>query len=214
MKFISLLEIIGTIAFAISGALLAIKKDMDYYGIVFSAIITSVGGGIVRDILINKDLPSALSNPIFIIISIISALLTIIFYKKIIHLNKLLLISDAIGLGAFTAIGAQVAITNQIYHPIVIIILALLTGTGGGAIRDVFAKEIPYVFHKEVYAVASLLGSIFYIILNKYMGNKIALYGCFAITLIIRIFCLKKNIHLKKVSRDDRKEEIHVEHIS
>lgn len=147
-----MVEIIGTIAFAISGALLAIKKDMDYYGIVFSAIITAVGGGIVRDVLINESLPTSLANPIYIIISIVSAGLTIIFYKKVIYLNKILLISDTIGLGAFTAIGAQVAIMNDLYQPFVIITLAVLTGTGGGVIRDVFAKEIPFVFQKEVYA--------------------------------------------------------------
>lgn len=202
MGFFSLVEIIGTIAFAMSGAMLAIIKDMDYYGIVFSAIITSVGGGIVRDIIINNNIPSAFSNPIYIIISIISALLTIIFYKKIIHMNKILLISDTIGLGAFTAIGAQVAISNNITHPIVIIILAILTGTGGGAIRDVFAKEIPFVFQKEIYAVASMLGALLFIILNKYIGNGVALYGCFALTVIVRWFCLKKNIHLKKVSKE------------
>ena len=186
-----------------SGAMLAIIKNMDYYGIVFSAVITSVGGGIVRDILINKNLPNAFSNPIYIIISIISAALTIIFYKKVIHLNKILLISDTIGLGAFTAIGAQVAISNNISRPLVIIILAVLTGTGGGAIRDVFAKEIPFVFQKEVYAVASMLGAILYIILNKYVGSEAALYGCFAATVIIRWYCIKMNIHLKKVSKEE-----------
>lgn len=203
MELILVLEIIGTIAFAMSGAMLAILKDMDYYGIVFSAIITSVGGGIVRDIIINQNLPTAFSNPIYIIISIASAALTIIFHKKIIQLNSLLLITDTIGLGAFTAIGAQVAIKNDLSQPIVIIIFAILTGTGGGAIRDVFAKEIPFVFQKEVYAVASMLGAVLYIVLYKYIGYEVALYGCFSFTVLIRWYCLKKNIHLKKVPKDD-----------
>lgn len=214
MKFLSFLGILGTVAFAISGALLAIKKDMDYFGIVFSAITTSVGGGIIRDILINKDLPAALSDPIYIIISIISALITIFFYNKVLCMNKLLLITDAIGLGAFTAIGSQIAITSGITHPIVIIILAILTGTGGGVIRDVLAKEIPFIFQKEVYAVASMLGSLLFIILNKYIGNEAALYGCFTLTVVIRIYCMKKNIHLKKVSKENQGKEVHIKHIS
>lgn len=202
MEFISMVEIIGTVAFAMSGALLAIEKDMDYYGIAIFAIITSVGGGIVRDILINKNLPVSLTNPIYIIISIVSAALVIIFYKKFIHLSKVLQIFDAIGLAAFTAIGAEVAISNGLNQPFVIITLALLTGTGGGVLRDVFAKEIPYVFRKEVYAVASFFGAIMFIVIYEFIGNELALYASFSFTLLIRLFCIKKNIHLKKVSRD------------
>ena len=201
MEFISIVEIIGTVAFAMSGALIAIEKELDYYGIVFLAIITSVGGGIVRDILINKSLPSSLANPIYMIISIFSAALVIIFYKKIIHLSKVLQLFDAIGLGAFTAIGADVAIRNGLHQPFVVITLALLTGTGGGVLRDVFAKEIPYIFHVEVYAVASIFGAILFIVIYKVVGNEVALYVCFAITLLIRLFCMKKDIHLKKVEK-------------
>lgn len=206
MEFMSIVEIIGTVAFAISGALLAIEKEMDYYGISFFAIITAVGGGIVRDILINKSLPASLANPTYIIISIFSAVLAILFYKNIIHLGKVLRICDAIGLGAFTAIGAEVAIRNGLHQPFVIITLAVLTGTGGGVLRDVFAKEIPFVFHKEVYAMASILGAILYIVIYKYVGMKTALYTCFAITTVIRMICMKKNIHLKKVIKDNKED--------
>lgn len=202
MELIFFVEIIGTVAFAMSGALLAINKKMDYYGIVFFAIITAVGGGIVRDILINKNLPSSLANPIYIIISIISAGVVIMFYKRILHLGKVLQYLDAIGLGAFTAIGAEVAIRNGLHQPFVIITLAVLTGTFGGVLRDVFAKEIPYVFLKEVYAMASIFGAILFIVMYQVVGNEAALYTCFAITLLIRLICMKKDIHLKKVLKD------------
>ena len=188
MDFFTIVEIVGTIAFAMSGALAAIDKELDYYGIAFFSIITSVGGGIVRDIVINKSLPASLANPIYILISIFSAAFVIIFYKKIIHLSKVLQIFDAIGLGAFTAIGAEVAIRNLFYQPFVIIALALLTGTGGGLLRDVFAKEIPFVFRKEIYAVASIVGAIIFILLYKVVGNEVASYACFAITVLIRLF--------------------------
>lgn len=200
MAFITIVEFIGTIAFAMSGALRAIEKEMDYYGIVVFGITTSVGGGIIRDILINKELPVSLANPIYIIVSILAAFLVIIFYQAIIRFNQILNIFDAIGLGAFTAIGAEVAVVNGFEQPFVIIILAVLTGTGGGTLRDLFANTIPYVFHKEVYAVASILGAIVFIITYNFIGNNIALYLAFAITLLIRLFCIKKDIHLKKVS--------------
>ena len=204
MGFISIVELIGTIAFAISGALMAIEKELDYYGIVFFAIITAVGGGIVRDMLINENLPAALENPLYVIVSIVSAVGVIFFYRKIIVYTNLLLIFDAVGLAAFTAIGAEVAIKNSLNMPFVIITLALLTGTGGGILRDVFAKEIPFVFRKEIYAVASIIGAACFIIIGEFSGNNtVALYSCFGITLMIRFGCMKNDIHLKKVKKEE-----------
>ena len=201
MEFISIVEIIGTIAFAVSGALTAIEKKLDYYGIIIFAVITAVGGGIVRDILIDENLPSSLNNPIYMVISIISAGMVILYYSRIIKFEKVLQLFDAIGLGAFTAIGAEVAIGNGLYQPFVIITLAVLTGTGGGVIRDVFAKRIPFVFREEVYAVASIIGAILFIGIYKFAGNEAAVYACFAVTLSIRLLCMKMNIHLNKVDK-------------
>ena len=204
MEFISIVELVGTVAFAVSGALLAIEKELDYYGIAFFAIITAVGGGIIRDMLINADLPAALENPLYVLISIASAAVVIIFYRKIILYTNILQIFDAIGLAAFTAIGAEVAIQNNMDMPFVIITLALLTGTGGGILRDVFAQEIPFVFRKEIYAMASIIGAVCFILIGKFSGNHIvALYACFGITLIIRLVCMKKDVHLKKVKKED-----------
>jgi len=202
MEFISIVDIIGTIAFAMSGALRAIEKEMDYYGVAVFGITTAVAGGTIRDILINKDLPVSLANPIYLIISILSAFLVILFYKKIIRFNQILNIFDAVGLAAFTAIGSEVAVNNGYTQPFIIIVLAVMTGTGGGTLRDLFANEIPYVFHKEVYAVAAVIGSVFFIITYRTVGNNAALYTAFAVTFLIRLFCMKKDIHLKRVSKD------------
>ncbi|MGP3779002.1 trimeric intracellular cation channel family protein [Halanaerobium saccharolyticum] len=202
MEFISIVDIIGTIAFAMSGALRAIEKEMDYYGIAVFGITTAVAGGTIRDILINKDLPVSLANPIYLIISILAAFFVILFYKKIIRFNQILNIFDAVGLAAFTAIGSEVAVNNGYTQPFIIIVLAVMTGTGGGTLRDLFANEIPYVFHKEVYAVAAVIGSIFFIITYQTVGNKAALYTAFAVTFLIRLFCMKKDIHLKRVSKE------------
>jgi uncharacterized membrane protein YeiH len=107
-----------------------------------------------------------------------------------------------LGLAAFTAIGAEVATRNNLDLPLVVITLALLTGTGAGVLRDVFAKEIPFVFRKEIYAVASIIGAVSYIIIGELSGNNtVALYSCFGITLLIRLGCMKKDVHLKKVKK-------------
>lgn len=203
MELIQLLEIIGTVAFAISGALLAIDKNMDYYGIIISAIINAVGGGIMRDILINQNLPSSLANPQNIIISILTAICVILFYKHVIRLKRMLILADTIGLGAFTAIGTEIAIRNDFNQPLVIITLAILTATGGGMLRDIFAKETPRVFQKEIYAVAALLGATLTIIINRFVSSEVALYACLIFTILIRFICIKKNIHLKKVIKDN-----------
>lgn len=201
MEFISAVEIIGTVAFAVSGALTAIEKRLDYYGIIIFAIITSIGGGVVRDTLINRTLPASLDNPFYVVISVLSAVFVIVFYDRIHILSRVLPVFDALGLGAFTAIGAEVAVKSGHNEPFVIITLAVLTGTGGGVLRDVFAQEIPYVFRKEVYAVASIIGALLFIILYETTGYQSAIYGCFAATLLIRLFCMKKNLHLKTVER-------------
>lgn len=202
MEFISVVELVGTVAFAVSGALVAIDKELDYYGIIFLAIITAVGGGIIRDMLINENLPTALENPLYVLVSLASAAVVIIFYRKIVLYANILQIFDAIGLAAFTAIGAQVAVENGYGAPFVVITLALLTGTGGGTLRDVFAKEIPFVFRKEIYAVAVIIGAVCFMISGQLSGNNtVALYTCFGITLLIRLGCMKLDIHLKKVGK-------------
>ena len=171
MNFISLMELIGTVAFAVSGALVAIEKKLDYYGIVLLAIVTAVGGGIIRDIIINLPLPVALSDPTYIVICIVTAAVVIMFYKWVKKIHSLVVIFDAVGLAAFTAIGAEAALNNDVYTPFVVITLALLTGTGGGVIRDMFAREIPFVFKKEVYATASLAGAVAFLIAYPYLGE-------------------------------------------
>jgi len=112
MELLSIMELVGTVAFAVSGGIVAIEKGLDYYGITFLAIITAVGGGVIRDIIINVDLPVALANPIYVIISIISAFVVIGFYRHIVKHKKTLVFCDAVGLAAFTAIGAEVAVNN------------------------------------------------------------------------------------------------------
>ncbi|QHI72803.1 trimeric intracellular cation channel family protein [Aminipila terrae] len=201
MEFISLMELIGTVAFAAAGALVAIDKELDYYGISIFAIITAVGGGIVRDVMINVPVPVSLANPLYIIISLITTAVVIIFYKRIVKYQNVVMFCDAIGLAAFTAIGAEVALVNDVYMPFVVITLAVLTGTGGGVIRDAMCGDVPYVFKKEVYAVASIFGAVIFMAIYPYFGKHVAVYASFGATLAIRLISMKFNLHLKKVAK-------------
>ena len=205
MSFISLMELIGTVAFAVSGALVAIEKKLDIYGVTFLAIITAVGGGIIRDIIINLPLPVALSDPIYVLISIATAAVVICFYKWVKKINGLVVVFDAVGLAAFTAIGAKAALSNDVYTPFVVITLALLTGTGGGVLRDLFAREIPFVFRKEVYATACIIGAVAFLLSYPHVGTEGAMYICFGVTLAIRLICVKFNWNLATVRIDETK---------
>lgn len=208
MNIISLMEIIGTVAFAVSGALVAIEKKLDHYGIAILAMITAVGGGIIRDVLIGLKLPAALENPMYVLISLGTAVLVIGCYKWITKYRNILLLFDAIGLAAFTAIGAEAALSHHVYTPFVVITMATLTGTGGGVLRDVFAKEIPFVFQKEVYAVASIIGACGFMAAYYVLKDaKAAMYISFGITLIIRLVAIKMNWHLAKVRQIEERDE-------
>lgn len=206
MSFISLMELIGTVAFAVSGALVAIEKKLDIYGVTFLAIITAVGGGIIRDIIINLPLPVALADPVYAVICIVTAAVVICFYKWVKKINGLVVVFDAVGLAAFTAIGAKAALSNDVYTPFVVITLALLTGTGGGVLRDLFAREIPFVFRKEVYATACIIGALAFLMAYPYTGVNGAMYICFGVTLAIRLICVKFNWNLATVRIDETKE--------
>jgi len=188
MDFILIVEIIGTIAFAISGALAAIEHDLDHYGI-------------IRDVLINEALPVALKDPVYIIVSIAAAIVVILFYKEIKKHRNTLQFFDAIGLAAFTAIGAAAAVRNHIELPFVVLTLAVLTGTGGGTIRDVFVREVPFVFRKEIYAVASIIGALCFLLCYQFFSDTVAIYVTVALTFIIRILSIKFDLHLKQVRK-------------
>lgn len=196
MILINIFEIAGTIAFAISGALIGIEKKLDLFGVVFLAVTTSVGGGIFRDIIIGNVPPVAFVKPVYCIVSVISSFITFMLYKKIIRLKNIIFIFDAIGLGVFTAIGSNAALAHNNNHPFLVISMGLITGVGGGLLRDVFVKDIPYVFRKEIYAVASLAGSFGFYLVHLAAANMVPLYVCFIITFVTRILSVRFDINL------------------
>lgn len=209
MFLLNSFEIIGTIAFAISGALIGIEKKLDLFGIIFLAITTAVGGGIFRDIIIGSTPPTAFVNPTSCIISIITALVVFFFYEKINKLEKIIIISDALGLGVFTAIGCKTAILHSANNAFIVITMGLSTGVGGGILRDVLVKNVPFILKKEIYAVASIAGSLCFYYINRYFPDIISLYICCAIVIIIRILSIvyKLNLPVRKIKTNNNSEE-------
>ena len=165
--FTFILEIIGTVAFASSGAMLAIEKKMDIFGVNILGATTAVGGGIMRDVILGVTPPTAFAQPVYILFAIItSTLLFAIVYTNpdIIHskiknkfYDKVMLWCDTVGLGIFTVVGIQTAsrhVTDD--NAFFFLFIGVLTGVGGGVIRDIMASETPYILVREVYASASI----------------------------------------------------------
>ena len=205
-----IMEFLGTIAFAISGAIVGIEKRMDVLGIMVLGLITAVGGGIIRDIIIGITPPLSFRDQTNIIISICTVVIFIIDhissgnpstqrYSRI--YDELLFLSDSVGLGIFTVLGINVGIKSVFKGTFLLyVVLGVLTGTGGGILRDMMANEIPAIFKKRIYALASIIGGICYLLLLNVMNRYVSMLLSVAIIIFIRYFSKIKNLNLPRIS--------------
>ena len=191
------LEVIGTVAFSAAGALVGIKKRLDIFGVAMLAVTTAVGGGILRDTLIGNIPPLAFRNPLFIFISLAIAGVVSIFVKQVARQQRLLNFCDALGLGAFTATGASLALAQD--SVLLVVTVGVVTGTGGGVLRDIFVREIPLIFHTEIYAVAAAVGAASFYGMQLLMPVDMALYLACLITVTIRLLSLHFDINLPRI---------------
>ncbi|MGL6016392.1 MAG: trimeric intracellular cation channel family protein [Selenomonadaceae bacterium] len=193
ISVMAVFDMIGTIAFAIVGALVGVQKRLDIFGVAILALATAVGGGIVRDVVIGNTPPAAFRNSVFVLVSLVSAGVVMLIHHQFKRFTMVLQICDAIGLGAFAAGGANLAVEAGYYNILTVTFLAVVTAVGGGVIRDVFAQEIPAVFCKEIYATAALAGALFFYFIYPYVVPATAMYGCFSITTGLRLLALHYN---------------------
>ena len=196
MSIFDFLDLLGTAAFAISGALFAIKKRMDTLGVLSIAFVTAVGGGTLRDILIGAESITWMKDLNYIYVILASVILAIVFRKKIGYLSKSLFLFDSIGLGIFTIIGTEIGLQND-FHPIICISLGMITATFGGVIRDTLSNEIPLIFQKEIYATACIIGAATYVILNKFKIDQDLIHILTTVMVIaVRIIAVKFKLKL------------------
>lgn len=158
--FVQVLDFIGTFAFAISGIRLASAKRFDWFGAYVVGLVTAIGGGTIRDLLLDVT-PAWMIDPIYLICTALALLWVIIFGRSLIRLNNTFFIFDTIGLALFTVVGAGKSLVLG-YPFWVAIIMGSITGAAGGVIRDVFINEIPLIFRKEIYAMACVAGGVAY----------------------------------------------------
>ena len=193
----NVLEAIGVFAFAISGAVVAMEEKFDLFGIYVMAAITAMGGGILRDAILNQGLPIFFTSQWTWGVIFIGASLAIFLRKNI--LNKMVfVIIDAIGLAAF-AISADSTMMEQGQNKMVILFAACVTGVGGGMIRDIMVNRKPAIFCYDIYAVAAVVGGLAFIYLCNIWGTGVAVVVSWIFTFVIRMLCYLKNINLPKI---------------
>lgn len=201
-EFMSALEIIGTVAFAVSGALVAVGANLDFFGVIFLGVVTAIGGGIMRDIMIGNNPPLIFDNAILFVIAILVSVtifvIAYIFRKNYSALRtKLEVVNnlfDALGLAVFTVSGVEIGYLSGVSdNVLILVVIGMFTGVGGGIIRDVLIDTTPFIFRKHIYALASIIGSVTYIILRGLLhsveiSSLIAMAVIFVIRLLSTIF--------------------------
>ena len=201
--FIYVLDLFGTVAFAITGAFKAIEKKFDIIGILVLATITGVAGGTIRDVILGR-VPNSIVDPTYVIVTIASGITIFFLYSRLKKHWNLFLKFDAIGLGVFTIIGATFAYNIFGLNFLAILLAGVLTAAGGGILRDIFVNQVPIVFVKEFYLSASFIGIVIFSVI-LYFTNELyyATIAGIALTSTLRLIAMKYNWNLPKVKNTD-----------
>lgn len=203
------LEIIGVLAFAISGAMVAVEEKLDYFGVVFLGVITALGGGVLRDTLLGNLPPANFNNYRCIIISVIAAtaVFIIAYVTREYYFSHAQLISqinnsiDAVGLGVFTVSGIQIARASTFgYNMFLLVFMGMITGVGGGLLRDIIVGRKPLIFSKHIYAVASIGGGAFYLLCIYFKwGESLSIIVSIIFIFVIRMLSARYKWDLPKI---------------
>ncbi|MCD8121816.1 MAG: TRIC cation channel family protein [Clostridiales bacterium] len=193
---IFIMEIMGTIAFSASGAMVGIHKGMDLFGICVLGVVTAVGGGMTRDVILGI-VPKALTNPVYTLIAAAAALVLfcILYIKRDmwqgdrrLMYDQVMFIMDSIGLGAFTVVGVTTGIdSGYADKTFLLVFLGTLTGVGGGLLRDMMAQDPPYILVRHIYACASIAGALCYVLLYRNISEMTALVISPVVVIMIRV---------------------------
>ncbi|GGG98688.1 membrane protein [Polaribacter pacificus] len=202
MSLIYALDIIGTFAFAISGALVASKKEFDLFGVIIIAFATAVGGGMLRDVLINAHPINWIGDLNYIWTIMAAVVFTFLFKSKIAPLSKTMFLFDTIGIGVFTMLGVQKGLAYDL-HPFIAVVMGMVSSVMGGVTRDVLTNEVPLIFKKEIYASACLAGGAVYL-LTYYLqlSETIQFISTIFTVISIRMLAVKFHLQLPKIKDD------------
>ena len=185
------LDIIGTMAFAMSGTLTAMSKKLDPFGVFIIAFVTAVGGGTLRDVLIGRTPVGWMLDLQYVYVIFIGFMLAIVFRKKLDKLRTSLFLFDTIGLSVFTLIGLEKGLEIGL-HPVICIALGTMTACFGGVIRDILCNEIPVIFRREIYATLCIVGGVlFFVLRTMNLENDVLYLLSSSIIISLRLMAVK-----------------------
>lgn len=201
IDYIFVLDIIGVVAFAISGVLTAMRKKMDGFGIFIIAFVTALGGGTLRDMLIDAPI-IWMQNTFYIYVIIGTVIFSIAYRAKLVYLRRSLSFFDTLGLAIFTIIGLEKALQAG-FSPEICIATGTMTACFGGVIRDILSNKIPIIFHKEIYATACIIGGMVYFLLHSipFIPDLVISLIVFAVIFTIRTLAVFYDLQLPSVYR-------------
>ena len=191
MNILYIIDFIGVTVFAISGALTAVDKKLDIFGIAAVAFITALGGGTLRDVLMGSTPVGWMNDLRYLIMIVVGLLISILFRKHVQKLRNTFFLFDTIGIAVFTVLGIQKALALGI-HPVIAVMMGMISAVFGGVTRDVICNEIPLIFRKEIYALACLFGGFIFILLRYLeVDTTVNILVTIAIIFVLRLLAVR-----------------------
>jgi uncharacterized membrane protein YeiH len=198
-------DLFGVAVFAITGALMAGRKSMDLFGVLVIAVITALGGGTLRDVILGNHPVSWIRNDTYILVASLAAVGTVLWVRLTRPINETgLLLADAFGLAVFTVYGTEVALQHNL-QPGTAVIMGVITGVGGGVLRDIICNEVPLIFQKEIYAIACIAGSLVFLALRELaLPGWLVSTAAMLVVLLIRLAAIRWKLSLPRFHLLDR----------
>ena len=198
-----LFDLAGVAVFAVSGVLAARDRGLDLLGVIVIAAITAIGGGTLRDLLLNRHPIFWITDARYLTVIIASAVLTVAYVRVRPPPEKAILVADAVGLGLFALSGAQVAEAAQ-YSVIIVVLMGTMTGVAGGVLRDVITAQVPLILQRDIYATAAIVGIVLYLLLQAFGLQRSAAFGAgMAMVITLRLLAIRWGLQLPIFRRSE-----------
>ena len=207
------MEMAGTVAFAASGAMVGVERNMDIFGVSVLGVVTAVGGGMIRDIVLGIIPPNVFTNPVYALVATITSCVVflVLYWKRQLlegHMrltyDRVMLVMDSIGLGIFTVVGVNTGIrSGYMDNVFLLVFLGTITGVGGGLLRDIMAGVPPYILVRHIYACASIVGAIVCVVLYRNFGAVVSMVGASAVVILVRYLAAHYRWNLPKLTREE-----------
>ena len=197
------IDILGTVAFAISGVLVAMEKRLDLFGVLIIAFVTAIGGGTLRDLLIGNTPVAWMMDITYMVTIFITVVFAVIFVNQLKYLRRSLFLFDTIGIGLYTMVGVEKGLQAELL-PVVCVALGTMTACFGGVIRDILCNEIPVIFRKEIYATACILGGASYFLFTTLsIPNDYAYIAAILVVIVLRTLAVRFGIRLPNIYKQE-----------